>query len=178
MSCPNTAISFKWVRFCASAIEESSPSTRDEQKLYSTHSGISGVWQTPIPQPGPSRDVQPCRTSHDIWSRHRRFRVGNIPDTPADFPGSQTTQLRSLVVFPTVRGFSPDYSFKMKTRKIPHLRVSKPYPPTFGCSACAATFQGPKNRPGLAKEFADHVRQQHPRPELTTEAAPRYRTSK
>jgi hypothetical protein len=49
----------------------------------------------------------------------------------------------------------------MKGRKIPHLRLAKPYPPTFGCSVCDTTFEGPRTRKGLAKDFADHVRQQH-----------------
>ncbi len=56
------------------------------------------------------------------------------------------------------------YRVRMKGLKIPHLRLAKPYPPTFGCSVCPATFEGPKGRKGLAKEFADHVRREHRSP--------------
>ena len=70
-----------------------------------------------------------------------------------------------LGISPTAGGTFTCYRFTMKGRKIPHLRLAKPYPPTFGCSVCPATFEGPKTRKGLAKEFADHIRRQHPRTE-------------
>lgn len=78
-------------------------------------------------------------------------------------PGREANVNDSLGVSPTVDGMLTCYRVAMKGRKIPHLRVVKPYPPTFGCSVCPATFDGPKTRKGLAKEFADHIRREHPR---------------
>lgn len=81
--------------------------------------------------------------------------------TLANIAGSDVTKETVLGISPTARRESAGYSVAMKAPKIPHLRLAKPYPPTFGCSVCATMFEGPRTRKGLARDFADHVRQKH-----------------